>query len=117
MEFIKSRDGTLIAYEKTGEGPPMVLVHGGTVDHTGWKLVLPKLAKHLTTYAIDRRGRGKSDDSSDYRLELEFEDVAAVVDMIDEPVILLGHSSGGFISLEAALRTENLSPFFAGGAN
>ncbi len=42
--------------------------------------------------------------SSDYRLELEFEDVAAVVDMIDEPVILLGHSSGGLISLEAAPR-------------
>ena len=109
MTKVKSSDGTLIAYEKTGEGPPMVLVHGGTVDHTSWKLVIPMLAKHLTTYAIDRRGRGESGDSSDYRVELEFEDVAAVVDMIDEPVILLGHSSGGLISLEATLRTENLS--------
>ena len=109
MKKVKSSDGTLIAYEKTGEGPPMVLVHGGTTDHTSWKLVLPMLAKHFTTYAIDRRGRGKSGDSSDYRVELEFEDVVAVVNMIDEPVILLGHSSGGFIALEAALRTENLS--------
>ena len=109
MQSIKSKDGTVIAYEKAGEGPPMVLVHGGTIDHTSWKLVLPKLAKHFTTYAIDRRGNGKSSDSSDYRLELEFEDVAAVVNMIDEPMILLGHSSGGLISLETALRTENLS--------
>ncbi len=109
MKTVKSADGTLIAYEKTGEGPPLVLVHGGTTDHTSWKLVLPTLAKHFTVYAIDRRGRGKSGDSSDYRLELEFEDVTAVVDMIDEPAILLGHSSGGLISLETALRAENLS--------
>jgi pimeloyl-ACP methyl ester carboxylesterase len=47
MKKVKSSDGTLIAYEKTGEGPPMVLVHGGTTDHTIWKLVLPMLAKHL----------------------------------------------------------------------
>ncbi len=108
MKKVKSSDGTLIAYEKTGEGPPLVLVHGTTADHTHWEMVLPLLAEHFTVYAIDRRGRGKSGDAADYRAELEFEDVAAVVDMIDEPVILLGHSYGGFISMEAALRTENL---------
>ncbi len=109
MKKLKSSDGTLIAYEKTGEGPPLVLVHGDTADHTHWKMVLPTLAKYFTVYTIDRRGRGKSGDAADYKLELEIDDVVAVLDMIEEPVILLGHSGGGLISLEAALRTKNLS--------
>ncbi len=108
MKKVKSADGTLIAYEKTGEGPPLVLVHGTTADHSHWEMVLPLLAEHFTVYAIDRRGRGQSGDTGNYSAELEFDDAAAVVDMIDEPVILLGHSYGGFVSLEAALRTENL---------
>ena len=109
MKTIKSSDGTLIAYEKTGEGPPLVLVHGTPDDHTYWEMVLPMLTKHFTTYTIDRRGRGKSGDAAGYKLELEFDDVASVVDMIGQQVILLGHSHGGIVSLEAATRTNNLS--------
>ena len=109
MQTIASVDGTRIAYEKTGEGPPLVLVHGTPDDHTYWVMVQPTLAKCCTVYAMDRRGRGQSGDAAEYRLELEFDDVAAVVDMIDQPVILLGHSYGGLIALEAALRTQNLS--------
>ncbi len=121
MQSLKSVDGTTIAYEKTGSGPPLVLVHGTIDDHTYWEMVQPALAEYSTVFAIDRRGRGQSGDAAGYKLELEFEDVAAVVDMIDQPVILLGHSYGGLIALEAALRTENLSklilyepPIFAG---
>lgn len=108
MKTVKSSDGTLIAYEKTGNGPPVVLVHGPPDDHTYWEMVQPALAKYLTVYAIDRRGRGQSGDTTEYRIELEFNDVATVADMIDEPVILLGHSHGGIVALEAALRTNNL---------
>ena len=122
MQTIASVDGTRIAYEKTGEGPPLVLVHGTPDDHTYWETVQPTLAKCCTVYSMDRRGRGQSGDAAEYRLELEFADVAAVVDMIDQPVILLGHSYGGLIALEAALRTQNLSklivyepPIFSGG--
>jgi len=57
---------------------------------------------------MDCRGVGESGDAAEYELEREFEDVAAVVDAIDEPVTLLGHSSGALLSLEAALRTDNL---------
>jgi len=109
IKTVKSADGTLIAYEKTGEGPPLVLVHGTIDDHTYWEMVQPAMAEHFTVYAIDRRGRGQSGDAAGYKLELEFDDVAAVVDMIDQPVLLLGHSYGGLIALEAALRTDNLS--------
>ncbi len=108
MQSLKSADGTTIAYEKTGSGPPLVLVHGTPEDHTYWEMVQPALAEYSTIFAIDRRGRGQSGDAADYKLELEFDDVAAVVDMMDQPVLLLGHSYGGLIALEAALRTENL---------
>lgn len=108
METVTSADGTPIAYERTGSGPPLVLVHGTTADHTRWEPVLPALEEHFTVYAMDRRGRGESDDAAEYDLEREFDDVAVVVDSIDDPVILLGHSYGALCSLEASLRTDNL---------
>ncbi|MFC4440142.1 MULTISPECIES: alpha/beta fold hydrolase [Natrialbaceae] len=110
METVRSADGTEIAFERTGSGPPLVLVHGGACDHRFWELsgVRPAFADNCTVYAMDCRGVGESGDDAEYELEQEFEDVAAVVDAIDDPVTLLGHSSGALLSLEAALRTDNL---------
>jgi pimeloyl-ACP methyl ester carboxylesterase len=105
METVTSRDGTPIAYERSGEGPPLVLVHGTTSDHSTWELVLPELQKHFTVYAMDRRGRGESGGGgSAYDIEREFEDVVALIDSIDGTVDLLGHSYGAICALEAALR-------------
>ncbi len=110
METTLSIDGTLIAFERTGSGPPLVLVHGAAGDHRRWDVsgVREALARHHRLYAMDRRGRGESGDGAEYRLELEFEDVAAVVRSIDGPVDLLGHSIGALCALEASLRVENL---------
>ncbi|WP_396611115.1 alpha/beta fold hydrolase [Haloferax sp. S1W] len=108
METVSSADGTPIAYERGGSGPPLVLVHGTTADHTRWDPLRSAFEEHFTVYAIDRRGRGESGDTDEYAPEREFEDVAAVVDSIDESAVLLGHSFGGLCSLEAALRTDNL---------
>lgn len=109
MERIKSKDGTWIAYARSGEGSPLVLVHGTSSDHmTAWPFVLPALEERCAVYAVDRRGRGKSGDSEDYAIEREFEDIAAVVDSIGKPVGLLGHSYGALCSLEAALLTGNV---------
>jgi len=110
MESVTSADGTPIAFEHTGSGPPLVLVHGMAGNHARWELfnIRPTLAEHTTVYAIDRRGHGESGDANEYALVREFEDVAAVVDSIDDPVHLLGHSHGGLCALEAALRTDNL---------
>jgi pimeloyl-ACP methyl ester carboxylesterase len=104
METVTSGDGTQIAYERTGEGPPLVMVHGMTSTHRSWEL-LPKLREHFTVYAMERRGRGESDDAgAEYSLEREVEDVLALVDSIGEgPVDLLGHSHGAILVLEAAL--------------
>jgi pimeloyl-ACP methyl ester carboxylesterase len=123
QERVTSRDGTPIAYWRSGHGPPLVLVHGTSADHSRWAPVLPAFERRYTVCAIDRRGRGASGDSEDYALEREFEDVAAVVDSLGEPVTLLGQSHGGLCALEAALLTSRIRalvlyepPFGAAGA-
>ena len=108
METITSTDGTMIAYQRSGTGPPLVLVHGTTADHTRWVPILPTLEQHFTVYALDRRGRGESGDAEQYAIEREFEDLVALVNSIEEPVFLLGHSYGALCSLEAARRTTHL---------
>ncbi len=110
METVASADGTEIAFERTGSGPPLVLVHGGACDHRFWDHsdIRVTLAADHTVYAMDCRGVGRSGDHGAYDLEREFEDVAAVVDAVDGPATLLGHSSGALLSLEASRRTENL---------
>jgi pimeloyl-ACP methyl ester carboxylesterase len=104
-----ARDGTRIGYFRSGSGPPLVLIHGTTADHTRWAPVLPELIKRFTVFAVDRRGRGASSDAPVYELEREFEDVAAVVDAAGQSVFLLGHSYGAACSLEAALLTDRLA--------
>jgi pimeloyl-ACP methyl ester carboxylesterase len=108
MEKILSKDGTSIAYHRSGSGKPLVLVHGTGGSSTRWKPILPALEQHFTLYVLDRRGRGESGDGQAYAIEREFEDVAAVVDSIGGEVNLLGHSFGAVCSLEAALRTNHL---------
>jgi pimeloyl-ACP methyl ester carboxylesterase len=105
---VTSKDGTPIAYWRSEEGPPLVLVHGTAADHGRWTPVLPAFEEHFSACAVDRRGRGGSGDSDDYAIEREFEDIAAVVDSIGEPAFLLGHSYGALCALEAALLTRNV---------
>lgn len=108
MEKVTSRDGTPIAYYRSGSGSPLVLVHGtGAADPTAWR-AFPALEKRFSVITVDRRGRGESGDSPTYAVEREFEDIAAVVDAIGEPVDLLGHSFGGLLALEATLLTRNI---------
>ena len=108
METVASRDGTPIAYERGGEGPPLVLVHCTTSDHLTWELVLPELQKHFTVYGMDRRGRGESGGGNTYDIEREYEDVVEVIYSIDVPADLFGHSYGAICALEAALRSSRV---------
>ena len=97
-----------MAYQRSGSGAPLVLVHGTGGFSTRWKPILPALEKYFTVYAVDRRGRGESGDGSNYAIEREFDDVAAVVDPIGNGVDLLGHSFGAVCALETGLRTSHL---------
>jgi pimeloyl-ACP methyl ester carboxylesterase len=109
---VVSRDGSEIGYWTSGEGPPLVLVHGGPADHSRWGPLLPYLEPHATVHAMDRRGRGASGDGPDYDMAREFEDVAAVVDAVagasGSAVDLYGHSFGGSCALGGATLTSNV---------
>jgi pimeloyl-ACP methyl ester carboxylesterase len=107
-DMVVSADGTPIALWTSGEGPPLVLVHGATADHTRWAPALPALEEHFTVYSYDRRGRGESGDAADYSLAHEYEDVVAVIDSAGDDVNLLGHSYGGVCAVEAALLTDRI---------
>jgi pimeloyl-ACP methyl ester carboxylesterase len=103
VKYVTSKDGTRIAYETMGVGPPMVVVHGTLNDRRGWAPVLPLLAQQYTVYAMDRRGRGESGPNADHAIEREFEDVAAVIEAAGGvPVALVGHSFGAHAALGAA---------------
>ncbi|MGK0618268.1 alpha/beta fold hydrolase [Meiothermus cerbereus] len=109
MQTITSRDGTLIAFWRGGNGPPLLRIHGAAADHTTtWRFVLLELERRFTVYVMDRRGRGGSGDIPPYELQREAEDIATVVDSIAEPVNVIGHSYGGLCAIEAALLTANL---------
>jgi pimeloyl-ACP methyl ester carboxylesterase len=109
MEQTRSKDGTVIGFRRSGEGPPLLLVHGATADLSRWSPILPLLEPDFSVYAMDRRGRGASGDAPDYALAREAEDVAAVVEAIGEPAFVLGHSHGALVSLEAALLTDGIA--------
>ena len=107
-----SRDGTEIGYFTGGDGPPLLLVHGGLGDHTRWGALVPYLQPHFTVHAMDRRGRGASGDGPNYSPQQEFEDVAAVVDAVAEgsgsAVNVYGVSNGATFALGAAALTTNV---------
>ena len=70
-ETVTSRDGTPIAYERSGEGPAADSGSRHDIGPLYLELVLPELQKHFTVYAIDRRGRESGGgDGSAYDIEL-----------------------------------------------
>jgi pimeloyl-ACP methyl ester carboxylesterase/GNAT superfamily N-acetyltransferase len=109
---ITAPDGTRIGVFTSGAGPPLVLVHGASADHTTFRVVGPVFAEGFNVHAIDRRGRGASSDTPPYSIEREFEDVATVASELAReagaPVDVVGHSYGGRCALGAALLTNDI---------
>jgi pimeloyl-ACP methyl ester carboxylesterase len=101
MPTVTSKDGTIIAYDRTGEGPPLIIVAGSFEDRKAMGAYARPLAEHFTVYAYDRRGRGDSGDNQPYAIEREIEDIAALIDEAGEPAFVFGGSSGAVLSLDA----------------
>jgi pimeloyl-ACP methyl ester carboxylesterase len=107
VERISSRDGTPIAFDRLGDGPPVILVPGlfqHRAADPGTAELAALLAPRFTVFHYDRRGRGDSGDTPPYAVEREIEDVGALIEAAGGSSALYGMSSGGALALEAAAR-------------
>jgi pimeloyl-ACP methyl ester carboxylesterase len=99
-----SRDGTTIAYDVVGVGPGIVLLAGALHSGHYYSALARCLADAFTVYCVDRRGRlGSGPQRPDHGIEAECEDLIAVLDKTGANLVF-GHSSGGVIALQTALR-------------
>lgn len=105
-----SNDGTEIVGRVHGQGPPLVLVHGGLEDgDLDWTPMLPFLAEDFTCHLMSTRGRGLSGVSADLAPGRLLEDVVSFVNSIGEPVMLFGGSDGATRALGAAAHSDAVS--------
>jgi len=98
---VTSRDGTTIAFDRSGAGWPILLVGGALSDRSAAASLAPLLAPHFTVFAYDRRGRGDSGDTPPYAVEREVEDLGALITEAGGSASVFGHSSGAVLALEA----------------
>jgi pimeloyl-ACP methyl ester carboxylesterase len=101
-ETARSKDGTTIAFETTGEGRPLILVPGALNTRGDMPPFADALAPSFRVVAYDRRGRGESTDTPPFAVEREVEDLAAVIAAVGGSASLVGFSSGAALALEAA---------------
>jgi pimeloyl-ACP methyl ester carboxylesterase len=102
MRTVTSRDGTRIAYDRVGNGPPVILVNGALAGRAAGAELAKLLAERFTVYTFDRRGRGDSGDTRPYALGREIEDIAALIAEAGGTAHLVGFSSGAALALETA---------------
>ena len=105
---ITSADGTTLAARHSGDGSPMVLVHGAIGSLETFALIEGLLAERHSVWVYSRRGRGGSGDGHHYGLDREVEDVLTVLAAAGERAHLLGHSGGAIYSLLAATQRPSL---------
>jgi pimeloyl-ACP methyl ester carboxylesterase len=103
-DTVTSKDGTRIAFDRSGEGPALILVGGALSVRSAWAPVAELLAPRFTVVSFDRRGRGDSEDTSPYAVEREIEDIEALIDEVGGTAFIHGQSSGAVLSLEATAK-------------
>jgi len=99
---VTSADGTQIGLLTAGQGPPLLLVHGGMGCTASWQSLWDALTGRWRVTAMDRRGRGSSGDTGPYDVSREFEDVAAAAASLGGSADVFGHSFGATCALGAA---------------
>ncbi len=111
MNKTLSKDGTSIAYNKTGAGRAVILVDGAFCSSKfGPMLKLaPMLAKYFTVIAYDRRARGESGDAKAYDVQREIEDIAALIEVAGGSAHLFSISSGAILAIHAAASGLNIN--------
>lgn len=105
MKTVTSKDGTIIAFDQSGTGPALILIHGATqyrASDQGMRQLADLLAPHFTVVQYDRRGRSESTDTPPFAVEREIEDIGALVDAVGGSAFIYGMSSGAVLAMEAA---------------
>jgi pimeloyl-ACP methyl ester carboxylesterase len=102
VEKIRSEDGTIIAFDRLGDGPPVIVVGGRLCDRALTRPTAAELATHFTVFNYDRRGRGDSGDTTPYAIEREIEDIGALIAEAGGTASVSAHSSGAGLALHAA---------------
>src|SRR5919112_5197119 len=109
MNRVTSRDGTSITFDRLGDGPPVILVCGGSVDRMSNAPLAEELAQSFTVYNYDRRGRGESGDTQPYAVEREIEDIDVLIQEAGGSAFVFGGSSGGVLTLDAAAHGSHIT--------
>jgi len=102
MKSVTSNDGTTIAFDEFGVGPPVVMAAGAFNDRSTTDPLARALAPDFTVVNYDRRGRGDSGDRPEYAVEREIEDLAALIAEVGGSAAVFGYSSGANLVLKAA---------------
>jgi pimeloyl-ACP methyl ester carboxylesterase len=99
-----SRDGTAIAYDVRGDGPPIILVDGAFCSRAFGPMgkLAPLLAPMFEVISYDRRGRNQSGNTPPYALQREIDDLHALIDVAGGEAFLYGTSSGAALAMRAA---------------
>ena len=108
---VEKVNGTPIAYEMTGEGEPLVLVHGAWVDGHTWDFVVPQLAESFSVVTYDLRGHGRSviDPPGAGTVHDDVADLAALIERLQiGPANVAGNSSGACIALRLTIERPEL---------
>src|SRR5436305_12683968 len=112
MNQVMTKDGTVIAFDRSGNGPAVILVGGAfqyrAIDPPTVQLA-ERLASHFTVFHYDRRGRGDSGDTQPYSVEREVEDLDALIKEAGGSAFVFGMSSGGALAFDAAANGLNIT--------
>ena len=109
----------IICYEKTGEGSPVILIHGNSEDHHIFDQLVEVMQADHTVYAMDSRGHGESATPKEYHYDDMASDVINLIKALDiEMPYIIGYSDGGIIALLVAIRaSKRISGIVCCGAN
>src|SRR5438270_12997174 len=102
MSNVLSKDGTRIVFDRSGDGPPLILVLGAFNERSTGAGLADCLAPQFTVFNYDRRGRGESGDTLPYAVDREIEDLAALIAEAGGAAAVFCHSSRAGLVLYAA---------------
>jgi pimeloyl-ACP methyl ester carboxylesterase len=111
MAYQTMPDGTRLFYTDSGQGQPVLLLHGWTCDGNDWSWQTPELERRYRVLNVDQRGHGRSDaPNGSYRPQVLAADAAALLEAVapGQAAVVFGHSMGGIVASALAVSRPEL---------